>query len=54
MSRHPHPNPIVPVAVVRIVVVANRRAGVVLSIVEGPAPQHPAASGRPHHPARTG
>jgi hypothetical protein len=52
--RHPHPHPVVPVAVVWVVPVANRTASVPLIVDEGAAPQHAAVSGRPRRPARTG
>jgi len=52
--RHTHPHTVVPVAVVRVVPVAGRTAGVAFIVVEGPATQHAAVSGRPRRPARTG
>jgi len=45
MSRTPpHPTPVVVPFVVGMIVVANRAAGVPLIVVEGAAPQHPAAA----------
>src|SRR3972149_3220222 len=41
MGRRHQPEPVVPVPVGRVVVVAVRRAGVIMVVVPRPAPQHP-------------
>jgi len=50
-TTHPTPKPIVVPFVVRVIVVAVRRARVVFIVVKGAAPQHPTAfSGPPRRP----